>query len=379
MPEATPQVLKAASLRDLVALVPFQCGFHPQHSLVVLSLRGPRSRIGQVTRVDLPPPDDVPDLAAHIASFVARDQGQASVVLVYDEQPWDPGDPPHLRLVTMLLAELERAGVPARDAAYISPERYWSYLCRTPGCCPGDGGSVTAAMSSPVAAALVLAGLAPRPSREDIVEQVHPSDPQLVSAVVASAWRRLEARQETDAGPGPGSPPGSEPRSSHEAVSLVEELLPAFRDGVGSLEVDQAARLVAALQSVAVRDDLLLRYCRVGLALVTSSHDGPAALPSGLPGLEPAAPVDPSSEEAMERLLVALCRQVDGPLAAAPLVLLAWHAWARREGALARVAVERALGEDPAYRLAGLLAAALDHGVAPDWVGEARRADAATG
>src|SRR6185437_562686 len=107
-------------------------------------------------------------------------------------------------------------------------------------------------------------------------------------------------------------------------------------------------RLVAAVQDVAVRDAILMRYCRVGLPM------------------QPSQAPDPDLEEAMERLLVDLCTQVEGPLAAAPLSLLAWHSWARGEGALARIAVDRALAEDPTYRLAGLLTAVLDHGIPPD-------------
>ena len=70
-----------------------------------------------------------------------------------------------------------------------------------------------------------------------------------------------------------------------------------------------------------------------------------------------------------------LCQRVDGPLACAPLTMLAWHSWARGDGATARVAVERALGEDPTYRLATLLLSVLDHAVAPEWVRAVRRAD----
>ena len=67
MPRAHEQVLKATALRDVVAAVPFQCGFHPRRSVVVLSLRGPRKRVGQVTRADLPEPEDVDDAVAELA------------------------------------------------------------------------------------------------------------------------------------------------------------------------------------------------------------------------------------------------------------------------------------------------------------------------
>jgi hypothetical protein len=88
-------------------------------------------------------------------------------------------------------------------------------------------------------------------------------------------------------------------------------------------------------------------------------------------------PPDVEQEEAMGRLLVDLCSRIDGPLAAAALCLLGWHSWARGEGAWARIAVDRALAEDPTYRLAALLTSVLDHGLAPDWVGAARQADEA--
>lgn len=365
MSQSQPQVVQAGSMRDVVALVPFECGFHPRNSVVVLSLRGPRRRIGQVTRLDLPAASDqagVADLVHHVAAFVAADQGRGSVVVVYDDQAWDAQDPPHLSLVTTLLDELERAGVPAQDAMYVSPERYWSYVCRTTGCCPAEGCSVSEAMSSPVAAALVLAGLAPLPSREDLAARVHPSRPQLVAAVEECAWRCLAAA---------AAEGGS---AADDAFALLGRLLPAYRTGAASMTVEQAGRLVAAVQDVSVRDEILVRYCRAGLPLPEPTQR--AGPPGRLPGMEPPAP-DPDQEEAMERLLVDLSTQVEGPLAAAPLSLLAWHSWARGEGALARIAVDRALAEDPTYRLAGLLSAVLDHGIAPEWVGVARRADEA--
>jgi Domain of unknown function (DUF4192) len=47
------------------------------------------------------------------------------------------------------------------------------------------------------------------------------------------------------------------------------------------------------------------------------------------------------------------------------LAALAWAAFASGDGALASVALERALTADPGHSLAGLLATALDSGVTP--------------
>lgn len=375
------QVVSVVSLRDVVALVPFECGFHPRRSVVVLSLRGPRLRIGQVTRFDLPGTDGLSDLLADVVSFVVADRGRASLVAVYDEQVWDADRPPHLELVTGLLAELGRHGLPAKDALYVTPERYWSYHCRHQSCCPPEGGLVAEAMSSPVAAAFVLAGLAPLAGRDELVARVHPSRPLLVAAVADSTWRWLAAYaadvDAAGAAGGAGARAGvadSIRQRTEAAGAVLDHLVACYRSGATSMTVEQAGQLVAALQTLSVRDELLLRYCRVGLP-APPDRSVRVGMGPELPGLEPGRPPDPEAEEAMERILVDLCAQVDGPLAAAPLALLGWHSWARGEGALARIAVDRALAEDPTYRLAGLLTAVLDHGIAPDWVGAARLAD----
>jgi Domain of unknown function (DUF4192) len=49
----------------------------------------------------------------------------------------------------------------------------------------------------------------------------------------------------------------------------------------------------------------------------------------------------------------------------APASLLAFTAWQSGEGALANVAVERALGADPAYTMALLIAEAIHAGLPP--------------
>jgi len=55
-----------------------------------------------------------------------------------------------------------------------------------------------------------------------------------------------------------------------------------------------------------------------------------------------------------------LTRRAPAPLDAAPATLLAVSAWLRGDGALANVALDRALDSEPGYTLAGLLRTALD-------------------
>jgi hypothetical protein len=373
-------VVKARSQRDIVAGVPFQCGFHPQQSVVVISLRGPRQRVGLVTRVDLPDRADVEAAVDQMVELVTRDEGSATVVLVYDDLDWDAALPPHDRLVRALLDRLETQGIAALDALYVSRDRFWSYLCRNPRCCPPQGQPVADGQSSPVAAAYVMAGLAPLADRAALAARVEPDRPLLVAAVMDSAWRWLGAfAAELDAEG--GDPSGVEQVGRHreaQAAARFERVLATYRAGAESLSVDDAAELIASLQSIPVRDAMVLRFCRSGLPAGTATwldrdlHTGAAGVLDRMdrPGLDPH-----EEEDAVERLLVSLCARAYGPLAAAPLSLLGWHSWARGEGALARVAVERALTEDPTYRLAKLLLAMLDHAIAPEWVAEMRRDD----
>jgi hypothetical protein len=57
-------------------------------------------------------------------------------------------------------------------------------------------------------------------------------------------------------------------------------------------------------------------------------------------------------------------------LAAAPATLLGYAAWRAGNGALARVAIERALDADPAYPMAQLVGEALDRGLPPSVLDE---------
>ncbi|OKI45723.1 hypothetical protein A6A27_37930 [Micromonospora sp. CB01531] len=61
-----------------------------------------------------------------------------------------------------------------------------------------------------------------------------------------------------------------------------------------------------------------------------------------------------------------LTRRATPAYAAAPATLLALTAWQQGQGALASVALNRALAADPHYRLARLIDHALRHGIPPN-------------
>jgi hypothetical protein len=73
-------------------------------------------------------------------------------------------------------------------------------------------------------------------------------------------------------------------------------------------------------------------------------------------------------EQELLSLLVQVARQVVAPDDAPVCTLVAWTAYARGEGALANVALDRALAGRPDYSLALLLRSCLDAGLPPDEV-----------
>ncbi|MGO3814952.1 MAG: DUF4192 family protein, partial [Cellulosimicrobium funkei] len=137
-------------------------------------------------------------------------------------------------------------------------------------------------------------------------------------------------------------------------------------------------RLAAGLESVPVRDAVLL-------SLGPGTDDLPDRTVRGGDvdagtGRAIAAVVDPGAGLAPDPAVTGPARAVlEGVVAHAPrgstapaLTLLALVAWWHGDGGRARRRLAEALAEDPTYRLALLLASALDAGVPPGWV----RADA---
>jgi hypothetical protein len=68
---------------------------------------------------------------------------------------------------------------------------------------------------------------------------------------------------------------------------------------------------------------------------------------------------------AAEALWTECTRRLPAPLDAAPATLLAVSAWLRGDGAMARIALDRALDSQPDYALADLLSRGLDAGLGP--------------
>src|SRR3954447_7551605 len=108
-------VLKLRRPDDVLTAVPYLLGFHPQRSLVVLGLHGPRRRVGVTLRVDLDLEAD--ELVPTVVRALENDSHEEAFVLLYDtdESRADRGNPGQA-LVRRLRRELRDARIRLRDA-----------------------------------------------------------------------------------------------------------------------------------------------------------------------------------------------------------------------------------------------------------------------
>ncbi|MGY2065734.1 DUF4192 domain-containing protein [Blastococcus sp. SYSU DS0619] len=323
-----PEV-RIADPGEVAAALPHLLGFHPRESVVLIGLGGPSGgRVGLTVRGDIPPAGDGAATARLLARSLRTDDPVAALLVVVSEADDDRTGPdmglpgaelPHRPLVHDLVLALAAVDVPVRDVLLVRRGRWWSYDCPHPCCAPAVGTPLPAGVSA-LAAASVTTGQVVAADRSALGARL--AAPPGSLAGVRRACARL------------GNERAARLREVGGAVpdAVVREAVARSRPGApvagGPLDDDELARLLWALQDLGVRDRALQ------LAL---GDDAAAA----------------------ELLWTECTRRAPAPLDAAPATLLAVSAWLRGDGALANVALDRALGSDPGYALARLLSQGL--------------------
>ena len=408
-----PTTIRTREPRELLALVPFQLGFHPSDSAVVLSVRATRSRIGLVARVDLADLADRragPQLARALVGHLVADGARRVVVVLYtdaDLQGDGAADPRRRAAGLVALDHLQDAAEQALGALepwVVGPHGYYALGCTDRECCPAGGRPLTDLQSTRIGAQMVLEGLQVAGSRDDLVRLPSTSPAARKSARRAQSrwrarglaavgtadlhrWRRAglahwrEAFGQAQAGLGGGQGPGDldgeqEPaRSGEDHQERGRGSLPASFGSCGWQPSGPAVvgRLLASLEDVLVRDAVLLTFVpgadRVADRVVAG--DATADVGAALRAI-----IDPVHGKRPDRRRTAAARTVLEHLVAhagrdghAPvLTLLAVLAWWEGDGARAGVLVDRALTAEPGHRLAVLMDDALRTGMPPGWV-----------
>jgi Domain of unknown function (DUF4192) len=324
--EDPPLTVQLSDPGDVAAALPYLIGFPPRESLVAVSLRGATGlRLGLTGRMDLPPEEHRRPVVGGLVRSLLTDRPDAVLLLVVSEDP-DEGSVtpglPHRPVVGEAVLAFTAAGVPVRDALLVRRERWWSYDCPQECCAPGAGTPLPSG-TSPLAAASTLTGRVLEADRAALARRIAPIG-FLAAAGMARACdevgddlARRTARYGWDV-------------VAEEAwAAVLAAVQGAGPGGVQGLTDREVARLAWGLRDVDLRDRAL------GLALG-------------------------SSAAAAEAVWTDLTRRAPAPLDAAPATLLAVTAWVRGDGALANVALDRALTSEPSYTFAVLLRSALD-------------------
>ncbi|HEX2810518.1 MAG TPA: DUF4192 domain-containing protein [Kineosporiaceae bacterium] len=215
----------------------------------------------------------------------------------------------HLETAPLLAVFAEALPWPTRDLLLVQQDRWWSLSCLEQDCCPQGELMVP---QDCVAAPMIAASGAPAASRTDLAASLAGGPDHLLDQVV---------RQLTT----------TPPMDTAERYAAAGKARAARRDGSVPMPPDRAAVLLLAVRDVMVRDACTIWHDEETVRLWLD------LLPAAPPGW--VAPV---------------------------ATLLAAAVYQRGDGALAVLALERALADDPGYGLARLLQHVATIGVPPN-------------
>jgi hypothetical protein len=322
--------VRIGSPTSLLAVIPGLLGFDPGHSFVVIGTEPGTAHVRITLRYDLPDPRH-PRLAASIADHVVSLlTAQGVTTAVAAGYGTDAAVSP---VAAALRERAATAGIAMTELLRADDGRYWSYICRDPECCPPEGTPFDVT-DHPAARALRAAGgrvLADRDALSATVAatggqqgtEMRRATRQCLAQVVRCATRLDRAGMHV-----------AVPRLTATLGQVaVLGAIERYRAG-GVVPAEHAAWLTVALGQVRVRDDAWAR-------------------------------MDPGHQGAHLRLWTDLTRLARPGFVAAPASLLAFCAWQAGDGALANVALDRALADNAKYSMALLLREALDSGAPP--------------
>ena len=324
-------VVRADSPAALLAVIPHLLGFMPEASVVVIGLTPPRDRVRVTLRYDLPDPpeaDLVADIAGHAVGVISSQQLTAAIAVGYGPEP----------LVTPVVGAVrdaaQRAGIDLHDFLRVADGRYWSYRCGDEACCPAAGvpfdpTAHRAAADMAAAGKQVLAGRAAVAARVAPIGGIAAESMRQATRRAEQHVARLLAKVRKSARVG-----AARRMIAAEGLAAVGQMITRYRGGGRFTSDYEIARITVALRDLRVRDDAWAR-------------------------------MDPTHADAHLRLWIDVVRRAQPGHVAAPAALLAFVAWQSGDGALANVALDRAVADEPRYSMALLLRQVISAGAPP--------------
>jgi len=320
--------LRAGTPDAVLAVVPHLLGFYPSRSLVVLGL-GEQSRVVVTFRYDLPDPADYDiacDIAEHAGYVLGRECITAALLVGYGPE----------ELVAPVVGStcqlLSSNGVEVHEVLRADSGRYWSMLCDDARCCPLEGRSYDPG-SHPASGALTSAGLTAHPDREALARTIQRPAGSAERIRRATLAAQLRLSQLVDYGEAAGDRV-PHLRAIRTGRREVQRAIRRYRGGSRIDSIEHLAWLAVLVADLRVRDDAWAR-------------------------MDPAHGLDHC------RLWTDVVRSAALEFVPAPASLLAFAGWQTGNGALAAMAIERALAADPDYSMALLLDSAVQAALPP--------------
>lgn len=322
--------IRIATPKKLLSLVPYLLGFHPEDSVVILGGKGEHGSPGVTLRVSLDElvGSDHAASGARTLAVILAQQCTSATVVGYGT---DDRVTPFALQFRDLAPEKD---IQVLEILRVEGGRYWSYCCTDPACCPPEGTPYQLSDNPELARLLPEGTPGLLASRRDLAALVAP-----VTGTEAATMRRATKQAEAhitellNREPQSGQPSGRALVIA-EGIKAVQAALARFKQG-GDLTRAEAARLTVTLREIQVRDDFWSRLA-------------------------------PSDRKHNLRLLLELTRLARPAFVAPVATLLAFTAWQCGNGALAHVALDRALADRPEYSMAEMIREAVTYGLSPE-------------
>lgn len=341
-------VVKIRTPDDVVKAIPLYLGFHPQESLVLINLHGPRNRNGLTLRVDLPDRSRHAELVDILVSTSTRQEADGVVVACFTEDEDDTDGPlPRRDLVDSLLGKLTEHDVYFVHALLVRGNKWWFYdVGDQAGSTEGTELSAQAGTEiTTLEADNVLHGRAVFRSRQEVAASIK-------GPVGARAFAMDESLKQEASSYAREVEHDGWTAAASRTVALARRMRDDFFAGHREIDDLEAARILIGLTDKRARDALMT------WGLDDDGHD-----------------IDDVQD--LIAYLTALANRSPGEFAAPICTVLAAVAYHSGNGALAIAAIERALASDPSYWLAGALDRGMQGQVHPNkiraWLADARR------
>lgn len=310
---------------DLVSAVPFLVGYHPENSLVVISVKD--DALEMAMRVDLPEANATAGSFDLLASHLKREHAEMALIVAYSDDR-----EANERVLNEMANACTRAEILVKEALEVRANRYRSVICEDETCCPVNGNEMPDFKNSRIAAEQVAEGkVLPFENSEGLVASLSSNElatdkdfGDLVKSII-NAENPENKGQFTN----------EFQRKGAEALEQMK-LLFSFDSEISN---ELKAQVIAGVQDIQVRDYALglFNECELGKNFYLS--------------LFKSAP-----------------QEFAHPLAS----LASAYAYESGEGALAQRLLDKAIEADPEYSLARLLRRVFSSGWSPSGFAQLR-------